>query len=142
MFQRILLAVDPTPLPQRSLDTVTTLAQKFDSTVHVLHIATTAPVGTAVMPLEDEKEAQQVLDEALAALRGAGVNAEGELLGEFITEVAPAITAAAERVGADLLVLSPHHRGTLAAWFNPRVSDAVSHATHAPVLLLPETDEA
>ncbi|MFE9356252.1 universal stress protein [Streptomyces olivaceoviridis] len=55
---------------------------------------------------------------------------------------AEAVSDAAARFKADLLVVSPHHRGALAALFNPRSSDAIAHASGIPVLLAPANDEA
>lgn len=142
MYQRILLALDATATRQHSLDTVVALAQKFGSSVHVLHIDASTAAWTTVMPLEDEADAQQLLDSAVKTLVDAGVQAQGELLDKFIAEVPATITDTAERTGANLIVLSPHHRGVVETWFNPRVSDNVSHAAHVPVLLIPDAPRA
>ncbi|MBF9066700.1 universal stress protein [Streptacidiphilus fuscans] len=138
MFQRILLAVDSSDARAHALATVTPLAERFGSSVHVVHVAPTAVVSTAVLAIEEDEDARRVLDETLTALRDAGVKADGELLSSLTVEVPAAISAAAERVDADLLVLSPHHRRFVASWLTPSVSAAVAHAARVPVLLVPE----
>ena len=55
--------------------------------------------------------------------------------------MAAAISETAEEFGADLVVLSPHHRSAIEALFQPRVSDAVAHRTGAAVLLAPDLSE-
>ncbi|MFF9331122.1 universal stress protein [Streptomyces albogriseolus] len=92
----------------------------------------------AVVSLEDDSEAKTVLDEAVTRLRDAGVEAEGTVVDALTTQIAATISATAEEWRADLLILSPHHRGSLQALFNPRVSDAVAHSSRTAVLLAPE----
>ncbi|MGC0379741.1 universal stress protein [Streptomyces sp. SAI-229] len=140
MFQRILVAVDPSPTRHSAVRTAGELARLTGATVHVLHVVASAAAFDTVVRLEDDAEAEAVLGEALAALRAKGIGADGELVRAMVPEVAPVISAAAERFKADLVVISPHHRGALAALFNPRVSDAVAHASRIAVLLAPEDD--
>lgn len=142
MFKRILVAVDPTPARKSAVRLAGELAGLTGAQVHVLHVITTAVAGDTVVVLEDDDAARGVLDEALATLRASGVEADGELIRGLTGQVAEAVSAAAERFRADLLIISPHHRGSLAALFNPRVSDAVAHASRIAVLLAPADDAA
>jgi len=92
MFERIVAAVDNDP--ERSakvVDAARELAWKFQSEVVVAHVreverpttmvATTARPGAAppALHFESEEEAQKLVDTAVARLRGAGINAEGEI---------------------------------------------------------------
>ncbi|MCG7208430.1 universal stress protein [Streptomyces arenae] len=140
MFQRILVAVDPSPARHSAVRLAGELAQLTNAEVRVVHVITSAVSVSAVVALEDDTEAKAVLDEALAALREQGVKAEGTLARGLTTQVAQAISETAEEFGADLIVLSPHHRGAVEALFDPRVSDAVAHHTGTAVLLAPEGD--
>ncbi|MFG2692355.1 universal stress protein [Kitasatospora sp. NPDC048407] len=138
MFTRIVLAVDDSDARVRAVATVADLARRFGASVHVLHLAPTVVVGTSLVTLEDNEEARRVLDESVRVLREAGVEVDGELVDGMRGQVPEVISDAVKRVGADLVVLSPHHRGIVASWFNPSVSDAVGHASHVPVLLVPD----
>ncbi|WP_431961591.1 universal stress protein [Actinacidiphila sp. bgisy160] len=140
MYQRILVAVDSSPSRQTVLRTAGDMARLTGAAVHVVHVLASTVAFDTVMDLEEDSAAGAVVDEAVATLRGMGVEeADGELVRDVTTqEVARAISAAAEQFKADLLVLSPHHRGSFAALFNPRVSDAVAHTSRIAVLLVPE----
>ncbi|MDX3070905.1 universal stress protein [Streptomyces sp. NPDC088354] len=142
MFQRIMVAIDPTAARHTALRTAHGLARLSGARVHVLHVATSAVAYNAVMPLEDDAEAKAILAEALAEVRKDGVEADGALATGLVQQVPETITEEAEKFGADLLVLSPHHRGSLAALFNPRISDAIAHRVGIAVLLAPEDPEA
>ncbi|MEU3519888.1 universal stress protein [Streptomyces sp. NPDC006654] len=140
MFERILVAVDSAPTRMSAIELAGGLARLTNAEIKVLHIITTAVSGNASVTTEDDATARGVLEETLSVLRGMDVKAEGELMRGLTTQVAQAVSTAAEQFGADLLVVSPHHRGSLAALFNPRVSDAVAHASRIPVLLAPTDD--
>ena len=138
MFQRILVAVDPSPARHSAVRLTGELARPAGAEVRVLHVAASAVNLAAVVPLENDAQAQAVLDESVAALRDQGIKAEGTLVSALTTQIAATISETAEEFGADLIVLSPHHRGALEALFNPRVSDAVAHASRTAILLAPQ----
>ncbi|MEU3287973.1 MULTISPECIES: universal stress protein [Streptomyces] len=138
MFQRILLAVDSGPAGRPVVRLAGDLARLTGARARVVHVAASSATLAAVVPLEDDAEAKLVLDEAVTSLRDAGVEADGVVARALTTQIAAAVSAAAEEWNADLIVLSPHHRGALEALISPRVSDAVAHSTRAAVLLAPE----
>ncbi|MFD3454565.1 universal stress protein [Streptomyces sp. NPDC058691] len=138
MFQRIMVAIDPTSARHAALRMAQGLARLSGAQVHVLHVATSAVAYDTVMRLEDDAEAKKILDEALAEVRKDGVEADGALAAGLVQQVPETITEEAEKFGADLLILSPHHRGSVAALFNPRVSDTIAHRAGIAVLLAPE----
>ncbi|MFI1377107.1 universal stress protein [Streptomyces longwoodensis] len=138
MFQRILLAVDSGPAGRPVVRLAGDLARLTGARARVVHVAASSATLAAVVPLEDDAEAKLVLDEAVTSLRDAGVEADGVVARALTTQIAAAVSAAAEDWNADLIVLSPHHRGALEALISPRVSDAVAHRTRAAVLLAPE----
>ncbi|GGJ27528.1 universal stress protein [Streptomyces brasiliensis] len=142
MFHRILVAIDAGPTRHSAVRLAGDLAKLTGAKVNVLHIAASAATLAAVVPLEDDAEAKAVVEEAVAALRDSGVDAQGTVGSGLTNQIAETISTTAEEFKADLLVLSPHHRGTLEALINPRISDAVAHASRIAVLLAPEdTDQ-
>ncbi|GAA2219544.1 universal stress protein [Streptomyces nogalater] len=138
MFQRILVAVDPSPARHSVIRLAGDMARLTGAKVRVLHIAPSTATMAAVVSLEDDSEAKAILDEAVAGLRDAGVGADGTVVGALTTQIATTISSAAAEWQADLLILSPHHRGSLEALVHPRVSDAVAHSSRIAVLLAPE----
>ena len=91
MFEKILVAMDSSPLAPRVLAAAQDLAVKSSSSVLVAHIRDVAlPVAMAAsagrpggigagVPLEDEEAAQRLVREAVETLRGAGVTASGQV---------------------------------------------------------------
>nr|BFD80840.1 universal stress protein [Streptomyces sp. Xyl84] len=142
MFHRVLVAVDPSPARHATVRLAGDVARLTGAKVRVLHVAPTAATLAAVVPLENDAEAKTVVDEAVTTLRDSGVDAEGAVAGGLTTQIATAISAAAEEFQADLLVLGHHHRSALEAFISPRVSDAVAHASRIAVLLAPEDGTA
>ncbi len=141
MFQRILVAVDPSPSRLTSIRMAGDMARLTGAPVHVVHVAAATATFDTVVRLEDDAAAKAILDEAVTALRDEGIEADGTLATGLLSEVPALITAAAADFRADLIILSPHHRGAVAALFNPRVSDAVTHASNTAVLLTPDEPE-
>ncbi|MFD8541631.1 universal stress protein [Streptomyces rubrogriseus] len=138
MFQRILAAIDASPARHSVVRLTADMARLTGAEVTVVHIAPSTATIAAVVSLEDDSEATTILDEAITRLRDAGVEAEGTVVGALTTQIASTISATAREWQADLLILSPHHRGSLQALLNPRVSDAVTHNSRTAVLLAPE----
>ncbi|WP_328885773.1 universal stress protein [Streptomyces sp. NBC_00316] len=138
MFHTILVAVDPSPARHSAIRMAADMARLTGAKVHVIHIAATMVAWDTAVPVEEQSEAEEVLREALATLREEGVAAQGDVISAVTGQIPAAILQAAREQQADLLVLSPHHRGAVAAFFNPRVSDAVAHASDLAVLLAPE----
>ncbi|MEU6657522.1 universal stress protein [Streptomyces sp. NPDC046821] len=114
------------------------MARLTGAKVHIVHVAESAIAWDTVVRIEEDDAAGEILGEALAMVRDMGVAATGEVFPVAPAQVPRAISRAAEDVGADLIVLGPHHRGSVAAFFSPRVSDAVSHTSRIAVLLAPE----
>ncbi|MFH9403955.1 universal stress protein [Streptomyces sp. NPDC017638] len=137
MFQRILVAVDSSPARHSAVRLAGDMARLTGAKVGVLHIAASTATLATVVSLEDDAQAKTILDEAVTSLRDAGVEAEGVLADALTTQIATTISAVAEDQRADLLILSPHHRGALEAFIHPRVSDAVVHSSRTAVLLAP-----
>ncbi|GAB1340646.1 universal stress protein [Streptomyces sp. E-15] len=138
MFERILVALDPSPSHVSALRLAGGLARSAGAEVRVLHVVPSAVAGDTVVNLEDDTEGTALLEDAVRELRTAGVKAEGRLVHGMTTVVPRLISDAAEEFEADLLVLSPHHRGSFAALLTPRVSDAIAHSSNIAVLLAPE----
>ncbi|MEU2228093.1 universal stress protein [Streptomyces sp. NPDC018347] len=138
MFERILVALDPSPSHVSALRLAGGLARSAGAEVRVLHVVPSAVAGDTVVNLEDDTEGTALLEDAVRELRTTGVKAEGRLVHGMTTVVPRLISDAAEEFEADLLVLSPHHRSSFAALLTPRVSDAIAHSSNIAVLLAPE----
>lgn len=138
MFQNIVVAIDSSAAGSAALRTATRLARSSNGAVHVLHIAVTDVEHHTAVRLEDTGTARRVLDDAVREVLDAGLRSEGHLASGTVGEVPAIITRTVRDLGADLLVMAPHQRNVFTAWFTPRVSDAVTHTSAVPVLLVPD----
>lgn len=142
MFHRILVAIDSNNARHQAVRAAGEIARMTGVALRIVHVAAAAVTPQSFVELEDNTTAQGILDEAVAAARAAGVQADGELLSGVLPQVPAELSQAAQRFGADLIVLSHHHRGPLEALFSPRVSDAIAHTGKTAVLLLPQEEES
>jgi nucleotide-binding universal stress UspA family protein len=109
MFRRILLAVDGTNSGDVALDFATAMVRNSEATVRVAHVNELI-VGGRGFAYESESEAMEVVDRAVAALRAAGVRADGvHYLANCFT-IAERIAEAAQDWGADAIVFGSHRR--------------------------------
>jgi nucleotide-binding universal stress UspA family protein len=138
MFERILVALDPSLSHESALRLAGGLARPTGAEVLVLHVVPSTVAGDTVVTLEDDTEGTALLENAVSMLQATGIKADGRLVHGLTNLVPSLISDAAEEFKADLLVLSPHHRRPFAALLTPRVSDAIAHTSGIAVLLAPE----
>jgi nucleotide-binding universal stress UspA family protein len=136
MYKRILAAIDSSERSDRVLETVEGLARLTGAAVDVVHVDPSQIVYDTVVEVEDEQEAQAVVDNALARLKGAGVTAHGRVLTGFRGEIAGLVADQARELGSDLIVLGPGHHTKLGVLFGESVSEKVAFHTPTSVLLV------
>ncbi|WP_234544823.1 universal stress protein [Streptomyces shenzhenensis] len=115
MFERILVALDPSPPHESALRLADALARPAGAGVRVLHVAPSAVAGDTAAPLENDAEPTALLENAVRMLQARGIKSEGRLAHGLTNLVPSLVSDAAEEFKAGLLVLSPHHRGPFAA---------------------------
>ncbi|MGA2209460.1 MAG: universal stress protein [Acidimicrobiales bacterium] len=104
MWKRLLLAVDAFESGQTAVDFAIGLAGAVGADVWVLHLRELSRHGR-VLALETPAESRLVVDEAVFALRLAGVGADGRA-GSVLTEYVPKrIALEAEVCGCDAVIL-------------------------------------
>lgn len=141
MFKRILAAVDGTPHSAAVVETVGSLAKATGAGVHVIHIRPSQVIGVgltggAVVTVEEAAEGRQVVDEALARLRAAGVAAEGEVDEGVREDLAAILVDRAAELGSDLIAVGPGHYHGIAALLHVSVSNGVAKTAPVSVLLV------
>jgi nucleotide-binding universal stress UspA family protein len=136
MFNRILLAVDGTKSGDLAIDFATALAGKFDATVRVVHVNELV-VGGRGVAYETESEAIDIVDRSIAALRGAGVEADGVHYLANAFAVAGRIAEAAHEWGADMIVFGSKRRSRWARFGGSGLRERVTALSGVPVLTAP-----
>ena len=138
MYRRILLAYDGSSFSAEALREGTELASLCHAELHILCVVDRSggfalAEGAASGSLSEEEilEAQRALQEALAAVRSAGVTAASSLrFGNPATE----IRACAREVQADLVVIGHGGKGMVTRWLQGSVGVAL--VDHLPCSLL------
>ncbi len=152
MYSRILVALDGSDLAEEVLPHVVALAQRFGSTLTLLHAvhlpgllltpAAAAPGGVPVAvpvtnpePLykAEQETAAGYLDAVAERLRAQGVGVECEAPRGPAPEL---ILERARALPADLIAMTTHGRGGLGRLFYGSVADAVLRSAPCAVLLV------
>ncbi len=136
MFSRIVVATDGTESGEAAVSFATALAQEHSATVRVVHVNELL-VGGRGVAAESELEAMDIVDRAVARLRGAGVDADGvHYLANCFT-VADRIATAAHGWGADVIVFGSKRRRRFARFGGSGLRERVTAATGLPTLTAP-----
>lgn len=141
MALKILAAVDGGDLTER----ITTYALRIgkNAALHFLCAVDPAQLMSDSVALVFGEEnrrsaaieaAQKIVDRCVAAARDAGVAAEGHVVEEPPVD---AILHAANRIQADLIIMSSHGRAGLARAVLGSVAEGVARQAKAAVLLVP-----
>ena len=159
MYNRILVAVDPSELSKQALTQAIAVAKAFQAKLHLVHILSplqeeyqdlsSVALGTGYYPgiVDDSRQTQwQTLEEqGLELLRSlaetatsAGVSTEFiQMIGQPETK----ICEFAQTWGADLIVIGSHRRTGLSELFLGSVSNYVSHHVPCSVLIVHQPDK-
>lgn len=147
-LKRIFVPLDSESIHDDSLPLSEGLARAFDAELYLFSVIPTfgalagqeAAAGsmlpaTATVLLDiKEENAREHLQEHIDELRAAGLVANAEVArGDPATE----IVKSAERVGADLIVLSTHRRAGMGAFWARSVAPKVANRSSLPLLLIP-----
>lgn len=145
MFRTVLVPLDGSPFAEAALPIAARLARDPAVSLHLVlaHQPAAALVGmgmgelaSASIDLDEELRSQErgylVGVAAGLALEGAGTAAYSELAGP----AGPAICEEATRIGADLVVMATHGRGTAGRLWHGSVADYVVRHLTVPVLLV------
>lgn len=137
MFETIVWATDGSELADAALPYVIDVAREHRSRIVAVHAAEGrfGRYGGAPL-LPDEPELRGKIERQVEGLREAGFDALLELPDEE-GGLAHAIAEAAEKVGADLIVVGTHGHGAIAAALLGSVARGLLHAAHCPVLAVP-----
>jgi nucleotide-binding universal stress UspA family protein len=150
--RRILAPLDGAPDHEQGLRVGLELAQSCRADLHILvviptpgsllgeHAATRRLLpGTTKEMLElAQQDAEDYLSGHVSRLQNKGVSVTGEVCRG---EPSGTIIEAAERIGADLIVLGTHGKVGMGAFWSGSVAPRVSSYSHLPLLLVPVCEQ-
>lgn len=145
-FLRVLVPVDFTKASLNALRYAGIFAERFDSTIHVLHVTETHPMAMcdgALMLMKSDEESARDATEQLSRLAMEELSAELSVR-LLVRRGQPAleILRAAETLRADLLILTAHRRSVLGRLLFGSTVSRVERNAPCPVLVVRCDDDA
>ena len=138
MYEKILVAIDQSPVAERVLTAARDLAQLSRGEVRVLHLRERDIMSGrgGVLDYETGDEARATADRAVRALAQDGIKASGEARNTPFGHAARDIVGEARDFGAGVIVLGSRGHGDLAGLVLGSTAHKVIHLTDRPVLVV------
>lgn len=136
MFEHIVLAVDGSPQSSKTIPVAVDLAQKYASTVTVVHVREHERYEGSDVDLGPPITADALVDGVVATFREAGVKARGEIRRVRPGETPEQIVEVAKTAQADLIVMGTRGMTEWRSLLLGGVANKVVHHATCPVLLV------
>lgn len=143
MYQHILVPIDGSATSDRALQEALKLAAQQSAQVRLIHVLeelmfpdNEAYFDYATLQEVMKRNGENMLEQAKATSRKAGIEAESVLIETAGERVASVIVAEAQRWPADLIVIGTHGRSGFNRLLFGSVAEGVVRTAQAPVLLI------
>ena len=136
MFERILVAVDGSSRSETTISMAVDLAQRYSSTVTVLHVREYERYEGSDVDMGPPISAEQLVDEALERFRAGDVEATGEVRRVSSGDTPDQIVEVAEKADATLLILGSRGMSEWKSLLLGGVASKVVAQATCPVLLV------
>jgi nucleotide-binding universal stress UspA family protein len=138
MYDKILVAIDQSPVAERVLVAARDLAQLSGGEVRVLHLREREILGGrgGVLDYETGEEARATADRAVRALAQDGVKASGEARNTPFGHAAREIVGEAQDFGAAVIAVGSRGHSDLAGLVLGSTAHKVIHLADRPVLVV------
>lgn len=147
MYRNIIVAVDDSETSRCALTEAVNIARATNARLHIAHVADEVLLGMhhrAVSTTQDFDNAVtaihaggvEILEEARATARAAGVEADTILLETMKRRVSEVLVDKARELGCDLIVIGRHGQRGLALLLLGSVAEQVARLSDASVLLV------
>lgn len=136
MFDRILLAIDDSSSGPAAVSFSIAMASSSCATVRVVHMNELV-VGGRGQTVETRGEADQVVSQAVAELKEAGVEATGVVSLANCLTVAHHIVERADEFSADVIVVGSRRRRRWGSLRGTGVREQITELTALPVMTAP-----
>jgi nucleotide-binding universal stress UspA family protein len=137
MINRILVPLDGSGLAERALPLALGIAARTSADLMLLSavVPNEQWAGLATSQADDRERtaAEHYLESVAEPLRTPRLKVHTLAVND---RAAPAICAAADAAGCDLIVMATHGRSGLGSWYAGSVAEKVRHSTDTPVILV------
>jgi nucleotide-binding universal stress UspA family protein len=137
MYERILVAIDHSPIADRVLAAARELAAMAKAEVWVLHLREHEITRLGgLVPSESDSDPAAVVNSAVASLTEAGVAAHGEVRGTVFGHAAREIVGDAKRHDVQVIMMGCRGRGDFVGLVLGSTAHKVIHLADRPVLVV------
>jgi len=137
MYDRLLVAVDHSEVSGRVLAAARDLATLSKGKVWVLHLREREVIAQmGQVPSETDQQAHQSVDDGVAELKKAGIDAVGEVRQTVFGHAAREIVADAKEHNADVIIMGSRGRSDFAGALLGSTAHKVIHLADRPVLVI------
>jgi nucleotide-binding universal stress UspA family protein len=138
MYEKILVAIDQSPMAAQVLAAARELAQLSSGEVRVLHLREREMMGgrAGAVSYEGLDEARATADRAVRALAQDGIKASGEARNTPFGHTAREIVGEARDFGAEIIVMGSRGHSDLAGLVVGSTAHKVIHLADRPVLVV------
>jgi nucleotide-binding universal stress UspA family protein len=138
MYDKILVAIDQSPVAERVLAAARDLARLSGGEVRVLHLREREIMGGrgGVVDYETGDEARATADQAVQALAERGIKASGDARNTPFGHAAREIVGEAQEFGAGVIVMGSRGHSDLAGLLLGSTAHKVIHLADRPVLVV------
>jgi nucleotide-binding universal stress UspA family protein len=148
MFKSILVPVDGSPFSEHAVPMALSIARRAEAAVHFVYVhSPLASVYPEAFPLNEESFDFEIKTRQRAYLENLvrRAAATGQTQASFAVlegDIAPVLHKEADRVKADLVVMTTHGRGPVARFWLGSVADKLVRDVRVPLLLIRPSDAA
>ena len=137
MYDRLLVAVDHSEVSGRVLAAARDLAGLSKGKVWVLHLREREVIAQmGQLPSETDQQAHQAVEDGVAELKKAGIDAVGKVRQTVFGHAAREILADAKEHNADVIIMGSRGRSDFAGALLGSTAHKVIHLTDRPVLVI------
>jgi nucleotide-binding universal stress UspA family protein len=136
MFEHILVAVDGSPQGGKTVPVAIDMAQKYGSSVTVVHVREHGRYEGSDVDLGPSTTAEELVDGVVARFEEAGVRASGEIRRVRPGDTPEQIVEVASSSHADLIVMGTRGMTEWKSLMLGGVANKVVHHAECPVLLV------
>lgn len=136
MFERIVVAIDGSVESSKTLPVAVEMAQRFGSTVTVVHVREHAKYEGSDVDLGPEIAPEDLVEQAVARFTEQGIEARSEIRRVTPGDTPEQIVEVADEAEASLIIMGTRGMTEWRSMLLGGVANKVVHQAHCPVLLV------
>lgn len=136
MFERIVVAIDGSVESSKTLPVAVEMAQRFGSTVTVVHVREHAKYEGSDVDLGPEIAPEDLVEQAVTRFTEQGIEARSEIRRVTPGDTPEQIVEVADEAEASLIIMGTRGMTEWRSMLLGGVANKVVHQAHCPVLLV------